>query len=200
MRSVAARTSLNDACVRSGATRPRLCSSCPAATSSGSIQGVASFMVWLLVLLSGAGRLGGKCRCGRGQARQHLLGKEPDAFLGLLVVEKARAADEDEMAETADLVVNLHDLVVDRIRVAGAKNAAGDRLLGGDADQAVGGASHRLRARPRLGAIVLRRDLRRHPAWQKFRHLRRLLEAGVEEPQGLAADPHSFLIGVADIA
>src|ERR1700751_3403895 len=182
MRSVAARTSLNDACVRSGATRPRLCSSCPAATSSGSIQGVASFMISLLVRLGGAGRLGGKWRGVRWQARQNLLGKQPDPFLSLLVVEKARAADKNEMAEAADFVVNLHYLLIDRIRVAGAQNAAGDRLLGGDADQAVSGASHRLRARPWLGAIVLRRDLRRHPPWQKFRHLRRLLEAGVEEP------------------
>src|SRR6516164_203325 len=45
MRSVAARTSARDACVRSGATRPRSCSSLAAAISSGSIQGVASFIV-----------------------------------------------------------------------------------------------------------------------------------------------------------
>ena len=56
-------------------------------------------------------------------------------------VEKARAADKDEMAEPADLVVDVHDLLVDGVRVAGAQDAAGDRLLGGDADQAVGRAA-----------------------------------------------------------
>src|SRR5215471_19434779 len=97
MRSTAARTSESGACVRSGATRPRLCNSCPAATSSGSIHGVASFIVSLPRLFSGLRRTDIARRgCGR-QAWQHLFGHQADAFLGLLVIEEPRAADEDEM-------------------------------------------------------------------------------------------------------
>src|SRR5215472_15908114 len=134
MRSTAARTSLSDACVRSGATRPRLCKSLPAAISSGSIQGVTSSIILLPWLFGGAGRLGGRCRRRLGQARQYLLGHQTDALFGLAMVKKPRASDKDEMAEPADLVVNVHDLFVDGIGVAGAQDAAGDRLLGGDAD------------------------------------------------------------------
>ena len=95
-----------------------------------------------LVLLSGAGPAAARRRrCRRRQARQDLLRHQPDALFGLLVVEKARAADKDQMAEAADLVVDVHDLLVDGVRVAGAQDAAGDRLLGGDADQAVGRAA-----------------------------------------------------------
>jgi len=69
------------------------------------------------------------------QARQYLLRHQANALFGFAVIEKARAPDKDEMAEAADLLVNVHDLPVDGIRVTGAQNAAGDRLLGGDADQ-----------------------------------------------------------------
>src|SRR4029077_18518118 len=50
MRSVAARASASPALVRSGATRPFSCSNCPAATSSGSIHGAASFIASLLTV------------------------------------------------------------------------------------------------------------------------------------------------------
>src|SRR6516225_5808398 len=104
------------------------------------------------------------------------------------------------MAEPADLLVNVHDLLVDGIRVAGAQDAAGDRLFGGDADQALARPHIGRAARPRDSAIILRGDLRRHAPGQEFRHLRRLLEAGVQKPQGLAADPQAFLVGLADVA
>ena len=64
------------------------------------------------------------------------------------MVEKAGAADKDEIGEAADLVVDVHDLPVDRVRVAGEQDAAGDRLLGGDADQAVGRTPRRFGAGP----------------------------------------------------
>src|SRR5205085_12640650 len=82
----------------------------------------------------------GRDRRGR-QARQDLLGHQPDAFIGLLVSEKPRAADEDEMREAADLVVDVHDLLVDRVGIAGDEDAAFDRLLRIDADQAAAGTA-----------------------------------------------------------
>src|SRR5204862_5382787 len=100
------------------------------------------------------------------------------------MVEKAGAADEDEVAEPADLFVDVHDLLVDGIRIARTQDAAGDGLLGVDANQAIGRASRGWRAGARLRAIILCRDLRRLPPWHQPRKLRRLLEAGVEEPQG----------------
>src|SRR6516225_10926063 len=126
MRSVAARTSESDACVRSGAMRPRLCSSLPAATSSGSIQGVASFIASPPSSFGGLSRTDIGRRRRRRQPRQHFLGEEADALFGFLVVEEARAADKDEMAEPADLLVDVHDLLIDCIGVTGAENAAGD--------------------------------------------------------------------------
>src|SRR5712691_1737256 len=59
MRSVAARTSAIPAVVRSGATSPFCCSNCPAAISSGSIQGAASFIAFLLMIADII-----LCRCG----------------------------------------------------------------------------------------------------------------------------------------
>src|SRR5205807_6939814 len=92
---------------------------------------------------------------------------------------KTRAADEDEVAEPADLFVDVHDLLVNGIRIARTQDAAGDGLLGGNADQAVGRAPRGLCARTGLRAVILRGDLRRLPAWHQPRELRRLLQAGV---------------------
>src|SRR5208282_3908475 len=115
-----------------------------------------------LSLLFGRARwLGRRCRGRCRQPRQHFLGKQPDALLGLLMIEEARAPDKDEMAEAAHLLVDVHDLLVDGIRIAGAEDAAGDRLLGGDADQALARASSGLAPGPRLGPIILRGDFRR---------------------------------------
>src|SRR5215471_992930 len=150
---------------------------------------------WLLGSLS---RLRNRCGGGSRQARHNFLCEQPDTLLGLLMVEKARTADENEMAEPAYLVVDVHDLLVDGVGIAGDQNAAADRLLGGDPDEAVGWAARS----PGLWlrAIVLRCHLGRHAPRQEFRHLRRLFEAGVEKPQGLAAEPQTLLVGVTDIA
>src|SRR5947207_6919853 len=206
IRSVAARTSGIEATVRSGATSPFSCSNLPAAISSGSIQGVASFMRVLrglsdplatviveavvvagnritarrapchcrseatskasavavgrarceprrlrlnLLLRGGGHRIDGVRRDRRGrQARQDLLGHQPDAFIRFLVSEEPRAADEDEMRETADLLVDVHDLAVDRVGIAGDEDAALDRLLGVDADQAGAGTAAASRGGP----------------------------------------------------
>src|ERR1700737_5340403 len=116
------------------------------------------------------------------------------------MVEEARAPDEDEVAEPADFLVDVHDLPVDRVRVAGAQNAAGDRLLGRDANEALAWAHIGEAPRSWRAAVILRGDLGRHAPRQELGHLRRLLQAGVEEPQRLAADPQTFLVGIADIA
>ena len=50
MRSCAARTSESGAWVRSGATKPLRCNNAPAANSSGSTHGVASFIASLPIL------------------------------------------------------------------------------------------------------------------------------------------------------
>src|SRR5262249_30442689 len=153
MRSCAARTSLIGTTVRSGATRPIRCSNSPAAISSGSIHGVAASFIAILLRAQAAARLlggerGGGCRRRRRQARQTLLGQQADALLGVAMVEEARAADEDQVPEAADLVVDLHDLAVNGVGVAGDEDAAGDRLLGGDPDQLVGRAAARRGAAP----------------------------------------------------
>ena len=174
---------------------------CPAAISSGSIQGVTSSIVASSLSYSAAragSAAGVGVAAGRRGSTSFAISRMP--FSASVMVEKAGAADKDEMAEPADLLVNVHDLFVDGIRVAGAQDAAGDRLLGSDADQALARPHIGLAARPRRGPVVLRSDLGRHAPRQKFRHLRRLLEAGVEKPQGLAADPQTLLVGVADIA
>src|SRR6516164_5681568 len=94
----------------------------------------SSLLRWLF---RGSCGLGGRCWCRRRQARQYLLRQQANALLGLSVVEKPRASDKDEMAKSADLLVNVHDLLIDGIRATGAENPTGDRLLGGDADQAL---------------------------------------------------------------
>ncbi len=104
------------------------------------------------------------------------------------------------MAEAADLLMDLHDLPVDRVGVAGAQDAAGDRLLGGDADQRVGRPAPRAPHCATGRSPDVRRQMRRVAAGQEFRHLRSLLQAGVEEPQQLAADRDALRVGVADIA
>src|SRR5204863_6015236 len=75
-----------------------------------------------------------------------------------------------------------------------------DCLFGGNADQALAGAHIGWAPRPRLAAVVLRRDFGRRAPRQEFRHLWRLLEAGVQEPQRLATNPQTLLVGIADIA
>src|SRR5262249_10814777 len=115
------------------------------------------------------------------------------------MIKETRPPDKDEMAEPGHLLINVHDLSVDRIRVAGDEDAAGDRLLGGDPDQALAGSHIGEAPRPRLAAVILRRNLWRHAPRQELRHLRRLLEAGVKEPQRFAADPQPLFVGIPDI-
>src|SRR5215470_9562609 len=66
------------------------------------------------------------------QARQHFFREEPDALLRLGVGHEARATDQTQVAEAADLVVEVHHLPVDRIRIANEQDAMRHRLLGAD--------------------------------------------------------------------
>jgi hypothetical protein len=154
---------------------------------------------------SGGASLGGldcgfRCRDRVRKARDHLFRHQPDTFFCLLVVEKPRSADKDEIRKPADVIVNRHDLPIDGVRVAGDENAAGNRLVCGNADQAVGGPAGALTAWPRARWIIPSGNRRRRPARQKSRHLRRLFEARVQKPQQLAADTQPLFVGVADIS
>src|SRR5215813_13200730 len=66
------------------------------------------------------------------QARQHFLREKPDALLRLGVGHEARAADQAQMAESPNLVVEVHHLFVDGIGIAHEQDALRDRLLRGD--------------------------------------------------------------------
>src|SRR5215475_2640769 len=112
------------------------------------------------------------------------------------------------MAKATDFVVKVHDLLVDGVRAAGEQEPARHRLLCVDADECRGipaGRGDGLRsvcrlraipARPtgldsrlRYSAIDLRCELWRYHAREKLRILGRRPEAGVDEPQQLAANP-----------
>src|SRR4030095_10254685 len=70
------------------------------------------------LLRGGRHRVDGVRRDRRGrQAGQDLLRHQPDPLGGFGVSEEARAADKDEMGKAADLVVDVHDLPVDRVGV-----------------------------------------------------------------------------------
>src|SRR5262245_434280 len=152
------------------------------------------------------------------ETRQNLPGEHLDAPDRLLMGEETRAANDVEMAEGASLALELHDLAVDGVGVAGEEDALGHGLLRGHLDERGGilggGLGHLLlwlvQGRQqflgiarlsdlRFAAVDLGRGLRWRGAGQEFRHLRCRLEARVEEPEDLAADPHSLLIGFADI-
>src|SRR5262245_32647557 len=51
------------------------------------------------------------------QTREHFVREQPDALLGLRVGHEARAADQAQVAEAADLVVELRDLLVDAVGI-----------------------------------------------------------------------------------
>src|SRR5262249_13049564 len=55
--------------------------------------------------------------------RQHFLREEPDALLRFRVGHEARAAHQAQVAEAADLVVELHDLLVDAVGIAREQDA-----------------------------------------------------------------------------
>src|SRR5262249_59070952 len=64
--------------------------------------------------------------------RQDFIRKEPDALLRFRVRHEARAADQAQVAEAADLVVELHHLLVDAVRVAREQDALRPRLIRAD--------------------------------------------------------------------
>src|SRR5262245_52892843 len=66
------------------------------------------------------------------QAREHLAGKESDALFGFRVGHVAGAPDQRQVTEAADLVVELHDLPVDAVGVAGEQDALSLRALDTD--------------------------------------------------------------------
>src|SRR5262245_15749857 len=121
------------------------------------------------------------------------------------------------MTEGACLALEFHDLVVDGVGITGEENSLLYSLLSGDLDERRrvlgGGLDHRLFWLPQarhffcitglgdlgFAAIDLGGGLRRGGAGQEFRHLRSRLEARIEEPQDLATDSHSLLIGIADV-
>src|SRR5438093_6439772 len=69
---------------------------------------------------------------------QYLLREELDALLGLGMRHKARPPDHHQMAKAADLVVKIHDLLVDGVRAAGEQEPARHRLLCVEADECCG--------------------------------------------------------------
>src|SRR5215470_7798050 len=69
------------------------------------------------------------------KARQNLPGEHLDAPDRLLMGEEARAANDVEMAEGAGLALELHDLAVDGVGVAGEEDALGYGLLRGHLDE-----------------------------------------------------------------
>src|SRR5215831_17874317 len=69
------------------------------------------------------------------QAREHLVGEESDALLGFRVGHVAGAPDQRQVTEAADLVVELHDLPVDAVGVAGEQDALSLRALDTDGRQ-----------------------------------------------------------------
>src|SRR5207244_3646346 len=68
------------------------------------------------------------------QPRQHLLPEEFNALLSLGMRHEARAPDHHQMAKATDLVVKIHDLLVDGVRAAGEQEPARHRLLCVDAN------------------------------------------------------------------
>src|SRR5581483_9939884 len=154
----------------------------------------------------GSGSLRRRDRRDGAQARQHLGREQADALRGFVMGHEAGAADHGEMAEAADLVVEIHDLAIDRLGAAGEQDALRHGALGRDADQRRGVLARALgdaflgagRDHGRVAAIDLMRELRRHRAGQELRILRCRAQAGVEEPQKLAAHPHALLVGLAD--
>src|SRR5262245_54767376 len=80
----------------------------------------------------GSGRRDGRDGSETGQ---DLSREEPDALLRLRVGHVARAPDQDQVAEPADLVVEVHDLAVDPVGAADEEDPALHRLLGGHADE-----------------------------------------------------------------
>ena len=96
------------------------------------------------LLRGGGDRVDSIGRRGRsGETRQYLFRHQPDALVGLLMRQKAGAADKDEMCKPVDVVVDVHDLPIDRVGIAGDEDAAFDRAFRGDADQLIGRAAAR---------------------------------------------------------
>src|SRR5262245_21034738 len=95
------------------------------------------------------------------QAREHFLRKEPDTLFRLGVRHEARAADQTQVAEAADLVVEVHHLLVDGIGIAHEQDALRHRLLRGNRREPRGvltGREHGARCGgSRRRAIELRR-------------------------------------------
>src|SRR5579862_1762256 len=63
------------------------------------------------------------------QARQDFFRKQADALLAFAVRHEAGAADQGQVTEAADLVVELHDLAVDAVGVADKQDAHRHRLF-----------------------------------------------------------------------
>src|SRR5262249_23628557 len=119
---------------------------------------------------------------------------------------EARAADDVQMTEVAGLALEVDYLMVYGVRVASEEDALCYCLFGCDRPEGRSilgsGLGHDGAASfsgPRLIAVNLGGGLRRRGAGQESRHLWCCLEARIEEPQDLAPDPHSLLVGVADV-
>src|SRR5439155_20407478 len=70
------------------------------------------------------------------QPREHFLREEPYALFRLGVGHEAGAADQAQVPEPPDLVVELHHLLVDGGGVTREEDALGGRLLGGERREA----------------------------------------------------------------
>src|SRR5262249_45284045 len=135
--------------------------------------------VWMYVRRSRTSRSGS----GFTEAGQHVLREQLESLHGFGVRHEARSAPEHQILETSVLLLKLHDLPVDGVRIPREEKAARHGLLLVDPDQrggiaTRGGHARRSRGRRRCRAIERRRERWRRLAGEELRILWRRSQPG----------------------